>query len=929
MFSRVLARYLRVLLVLIVTSRRSSRADDHPVDRPPDPQDTRGQVVEFQSMDRAASLTERRVLQQGFAELDQERRHRLTRQKRRRSFTVYDVTHPHAEHRAIDLHAPQACDEIEPIHREPVVMDIQLLMLSSRIPVTAYNCLLTVTKEVSRCGFDSVNYGDHKTVNDEPVQLTPQQCRTAVDKGYLIFAGVKLNITVNSPLNYGYFSHGRLHDDHTCEVESFMSGGRHFDSSYEFTMLRLLVSTVKGWANPHTGRVVFSNQIVANYKDSVCHDDLMGTFVWHTDEWGCLETVSEVYRGHAYVHTHRNNTRAGSRNDLVMIDNSEVSSQVGGFVIKGDSSLCRRGVKDTQIRTMKILFLLPGDTPLQSNNIHHGDLVEAQIQSGFAFVHLNRNMQLDDRFRLLHGLICKNERSNLFNKLAMMADDNSASLLETHGPGHAITRAGAVAYVTTGYPLTATLRAYSNCTQEIPVQVGNRSLFAHPLTMTLQPYPTVVPCDPITPVKWRLNQKWFDVQPTPVDTRDPHQLNPTSDDNLGPLPEFTYGLGEGAYTVEQLTAHREYMEIYGARSGVVAEVTRNALQHADSTGSLNSFYSEWDYKTLKDKIGHALVPFFKYFGESWAIMIGIFSILALIKLFAGMLVRMYVAYLRRGCGLWILGSIWETFFVAVMFPWRMMAAVTAEATTPNPHTSFDPNVNHRRDDPPPPPPPGGGHKAAVLALGAKLRGRSYPEKPASKEDMASQPEAGALLPEPSAPMESISAQEALHHYINLNNETGNPLIGPDGPAPGLPARRDPRYPKEQLPYLRGEMEALGREDASARYRPGFLPPHDPLPSESEAYGVALQKAFALLEGVKKKRDPRTATGRYNDLTERVDGLQQSLDRIEDQVIRPTRSGSTTMVKGQRRVDFENLPSSPTDPEENPVIPGVQGASSLA
>ena len=133
----------------MITPRRCNRADGRYIDRPPDLQDTPGPVAELQSVDKAASTTERRVLQQGFADMDKARRHRLTSSKCRRIFTVYDVTHTHAEHRAIDLHAPHSCEEIDPIHRKPVEMDTQLLMLSSRLPDTAYNCLLTVTKEVS------------------------------------------------------------------------------------------------------------------------------------------------------------------------------------------------------------------------------------------------------------------------------------------------------------------------------------------------------------------------------------------------------------------------------------------------------------------------------------------------------------------------------------------------------------------------------------------------------------------------------------------------------------------------------------------------------------------------------------------------------------------------------------------------------------
>ena len=68
-------------------------------------------------------------------------------------------------------------------------------------------------------------------------------------------------------------------------------------------------------------------------------------------------------------------------------------------------------------------------------------------------------------------------------KLTMIAADSKSALLDTYSPGHAITRARAVAYITVCVPRLAKVRQTENCTQEIPVHVANYTAYADPLTM--------------------------------------------------------------------------------------------------------------------------------------------------------------------------------------------------------------------------------------------------------------------------------------------------------------------------------------------------------------------------------------------------------------------------------------------------------------
>ena len=123
-----------------------------------------------------------------------------------------------------------------------------------------------------------------------------------------------------------------------------------------------------------------------------------------------------------------------------------------------------------------------------------------QVQSNLGYVHLKRSLATNERFRTLLTEVCNNERKILHTKLQMIQMDSRVALLDSYGPGHAITRAGAAAYITVCKPKIAKLRTAKNCTQEIPVLVGNETLYADALTLIIQRYATVLPCDSITPI---------------------------------------------------------------------------------------------------------------------------------------------------------------------------------------------------------------------------------------------------------------------------------------------------------------------------------------------------------------------------------------------------------------------------------------------
>ena len=123
----------------------------------------------------------------------------------RDSFTVYDCADEKAVHRPISLLEPESCSEVQLTHRKPLNVTIQVLQTGSSVRVPAYRCALSITREVSRCGYDSIHYGSIFTELDKPVHLTPMQCRKAVTSGSFMFESQLVNVSLDAPTVVSYY----------------------------------------------------------------------------------------------------------------------------------------------------------------------------------------------------------------------------------------------------------------------------------------------------------------------------------------------------------------------------------------------------------------------------------------------------------------------------------------------------------------------------------------------------------------------------------------------------------------------------------------------------------------------------------------------------------------------------------------------------
>ena len=321
-----------------------------------------------------------------------------------------------------------------------------------------------------------------------------------------------------------------------------------------------------------------------------------------------------------------------------------------------------------------------GDEPLPKHTFKASfapDQINLETQLGY--LHTTTNLATSERFALVQSDICLAARRTLFNKIqAISGAHNVYALLDIYGPGHMVYQAGAAAYVTKCPRVEVNRAEYGNCTHEIPVHFNNSTHFADPLTRILTDFPTIIPCSDVMPPRWKMGSDWYCSHPRVLPCGPPEQLN-LSVTQFRPLHDFTLGLGRGIYSTEQLEQHRRFQISQTSRRPVIAKIANAAANHRQGP-YLGSPLTAVDLDDLTTHISWSLFPFAYWLGDLWRYISSFMLVALLFKLVVGSTAKAWVGYRRHGCGRWMLFSLWNTAYLIITAPWRIVSQ-TAEAMT--------------------------------------------------------------------------------------------------------------------------------------------------------------------------------------------------------------------------------------------------------
>ena len=617
--------------------------------------------------------------------------------------TAYDCTHPNATQTPLSLLKPKSCVPRLEYYQDPMTIRIQLIQTESARPVTAYTCRISVTSQVTRCGFDSITYGSHYPVKDEMVDIDAPTCREAVASGKLSYEGQTVSVLPDEPKTFGYYRRGWVKPTGACSTEDFTLAGIHFRSSVELRTLRLSITTTRGVVN-EGGTVVFQNGLRGPYQDSLIRDSKAGTMVWTLEDPKCHQRISEIYLGEATMFRHRNS----SVDSIVLLADNK-TNQFGGFLLKGTKSLCKQHVYTTQIPNLVVNTMRSGDSPIAHSAFKDTlEQTKVSIMSHLAYLHVRTNQDVTSQFAEVYENICKIDATALTNRLRMVAEDMTKTAVDVFGPGYAVVAAGEAAHVIHCIEVEVATRTLPNCTRALPISYGfnnSRLGFRDPITHQITDYSAPVPCDPVMPIMHQIEVNdrlgWYCITPDLTPCRAPMELDPTVEFTLS-ARDYGAELGHRLYAQWQEDAHRYAMFVHGSREGVLDTLGQRARDQGIGTPGHHwqpgMPLSGLQQQGLVTFIGNAISPLFSLIGNAiWYVWCGLVGI-SIVRILYDFILRCYwIAKAPNAGCCQVFGAFTHTLNILTLFP---MATILAAARGPR-HDSLkdsnEPRAHHRYD----------------------------------------------------------------------------------------------------------------------------------------------------------------------------------------------------------------------------------------
>ena len=744
----------------------------------------------------------------------------------------------------ISLLQPKPCEEARKLYTEGTVEKAQIIQGGTALPVTVTQCLVRLTKQVTRCGYNSLTYA-HAVPMYHTTQPVPEnECRAAARTGRIHIDGHPLDVTRETTVGRSWVSQGQVLPDGSCVTEEgFSTNGHNFAHSYETTMAKITVRTLPGMADPSGGLLTIEGRMVVPYQAKQAFDNDMGTLIWDYDAVNCTNRLSEIFAGNITVARLKKPEAGDKDRGALAIVEHEGLQQYAGLQLKAPTDVCGRHCYSTQASAIMVCLMREFDGPLpdlQFNNA--ASQTRTLFQTQASYLHLDTNRRMYDRFEVVQNDVCQLERKMLQNRLHSVAAENDPyALQDLFGMGHDLLRAGAVVYLVKCEPVMVKRAHYPNCTQEVPVNRTSdaRGLeFMDPVSRLLRDMPVVVPCSTLTPIMWKLNGRWYCHDGVTRQCQPPQQLAT----NSTPFQEdqYTAGMGNGLYSPQQQKEHAAYQRAVHAKSPVVAILGARAAAHMrDGYGPMGSILGPVEMDQISISVGSMIIPFFQVFGFWWTTIMGLLIIAGTLKTVLGMMIRVIAVYREKGVGPHLILALWHTTYDLMMLPFRLAEAAAMAIQRPG-----EPLPALAGPGPPgPPPPPGGG-----AAVGSRTANRVQE-----------------------------TFQKFRPRWPKLKSGSGSPPAGPTGgDAPSRPAP-PPYLPCDQ------EMQDLAALDRAAQL------------IRQNSYRASRRDSWAPRDGRREGPSSPRAPRNY----ETLHPTYRSDTDLDDEPIR-MREGAADRFHGHRR-----------------------------
>lgn len=539
----------------------------------------------------------------------------------------YDCRHAKIETTVIDAITVEKCRRSTNTVKVETKR-IQLLQRDPQLEIPIYQCHISVTLDITRCGMWSHQVHVRNPHHTFIVELTLDQCREILETKRYSYAGQTIATDIDPGVNRVYTKYlaGNVQGDGTCRGAYFTYG----DMGYEEAVV---LGTFKVMFNNHIGHVdLIKSEIhipklssVCDYKKYKCLTPDHGLLLWdHSlDGKECEQKQYEVlYSGIANFTEKKGGIRVVSlaTEDLIF-----------SLMVHNEKLLCSHLGYTTEHPRLFIIETVEDHNPfkLKSNSTLNTNLI-SYINTKIVFVERLLTSNLESLYDDVTQQKCELERNVIMNQLtlAYLSEDEFAYNLKQE-PGYSASVRGEVIHLIKCVPVDVMLdRRNTLCYNEATVSYLNETYYLSPRNRILKKIGKEFECNHLIPVIYKLtDNEWFSLYPMPQTVRPPIVLDP----NPNKTWSYTsvHGLAvAGIYSLAEVEALQHQMMFSGEKEALDETMIRRLAGEKVTIkfGDTMNLFTETQIRGFFQKSYTRLLGYFTFVGDFTSGILGLFVI---------------------------------------------------------------------------------------------------------------------------------------------------------------------------------------------------------------------------------------------------------------------------------------------------------------
>ncbi|KAL7289959.1 hypothetical protein TKK_0015692 [Trichogramma kaykai] len=329
---------------------------------------------------------------------------------------------------------------------------------------------------------------------------------------------IKRNDTTTTPMTFA----GKINADKSCEAaSSYEDPYGTFDNVVVTGYIIIEIKDYEAKIDLTTNKLLLSSGVTCKASERKCINDDGSNVYWDKpteDTCGMLK-YAVIYEG--FIDKVIDN---GDNTIMYMLETEEYSFSL---LRKSEENICGTTFVRLEHPRLQIVENAHKNTLLRKSDIAAANIdIFAYINLKFVYVEKHLKGQIKRMYQNMKSK-CDLERRVIENALsiaAMSPAEAGHKLMKEEG--YLAISAGESLHLLRCRKVDLTLRKVNSCYDQLPVKMGNESLFLAPRSRILTTTGKEVICEGRLPVMYKLGQQWFRAMPDLIEGPAPQILKP-------------------------------------------------------------------------------------------------------------------------------------------------------------------------------------------------------------------------------------------------------------------------------------------------------------------------------------------------------------------------------------------------------------------